>query len=348
MTNRQFNRTRSVAVAALIGAGAGIAFSGAASAEDGVLRLFIFDGYADQAWVDEFEEMTGAEVNVTYTGSVDEMFAKMAGSNGDDYDLISLDTSGIPRYYEQGLLKAIDVSQIANTANLLPAFQDVAEVQIDGGVYGVPMAWGSLGLIYDVDEFGDTPPTSWEVLWDEQYRGRMIALDDANNNIVNTAIYLGFENPYDLSDEEFEAVKEALLAQKALLQTYYAGFEEGMDIWEQSDVVAMFAMGEFQKVGMADRGLNVQYIIPEEGGIGWLDCWVMSRGVGDEELALQWINFFLEKKIGEAMSATYGYGNTTSESEGLDYADRLNWLLPPEDFERRVSLWNEIKAAPVQ
>ena len=29
--------------------------------------------------------------------------------------------------------------------------------------------------------------------------GKMIVLDDTNNNIVNTAIYLGMDNPYNLS-----------------------------------------------------------------------------------------------------------------------------------------------------
>ena len=37
----------------------------------------------------------------------------------------------------------------------MSAFQDVKAVEIDGGFYGVPFAWGSLGLIYDVDEFGE-------------------------------------------------------------------------------------------------------------------------------------------------------------------------------------------------
>lgn len=320
------------------------AWAGAAQAEDGVLRIFTFEGYTDDAWVEEFEAMTGADVRVTYTGSVDEMFAKMKGSEGADYDLVSLDTSGIPRYIEHGLLAPIDTSAIANMGNLLPAFQDVAEVQVDGGVYGVPIAWGSLGLIYDNEEFGDNPPTSWSVMWDEAYAQRILVLDDANNNIVNTAIYLGFDNPYNLTDDEFEQVKQALIDQKALVQTYYAGFDDGVEIWENSDSVLMFSMGEFQQIGMQERGLDVTYIIPEEGGVGWLDCWVMSAGVGDRDLAQQWINFFLEKQIGQAMSAAYGYGNTTSETEGLDYAGKLNWLQPPEDFERRVSVWNEVKA----
>jgi putative spermidine/putrescine transport system substrate-binding protein len=323
------------------------ASSSALQAQERELRIFTFEGYTDDEWVQEFEEAHDAKVNVTYTGSVDEMFAKMKGSEGADYDLISIDTSLFGRYIEQGLIIPYDMSKIPNTANLLPPFQDVAEVQHDDKTYGVPIAWGSLGLIYDKDEV-DPPPTSWEVLWDENYKGRIIVLDDTNNNIVNTAIILGFEDPFNLTDEQLEAVKQKLIDQKKVLLSYFAGFEEGNNIWESGNAVLMFSMGEFQAVDLKKRGYNVEYIIPDEGGVGWLDTWAMSKGVQDPELAHEWVNFFLDKSVGERLSAKYGYGNTTSEAEGLDYADKLTWLRPAEDFAKRTEIWNEVKATPVQ
>ncbi len=314
------------------------------SAQERTIRIFTFEGYTDDEWVKEFEEAHDATVNVTYTGSVDEMFAKMKGSEGADYDLISIDTSLFGRYIEQDLIIPYDMATIPNTANLLPAFQDVAEVQHEGATYGVPITWGSLGLIYDVDEV-DPAPTSWEALWSEDYAGRIIVLDDTNNNIVNTAIILGFEDPFNLTDDQLAAVKEKLIEQKKVLLSYFAGFEEGNNIWDSGDAVLMFSMGEFQAVDLKDRGYNVEYIIPDEGGVGWLDTWAMSKGVQNAELAHAWVNSFLEKSVGERVSAKYGYGNTTSESEGLDYADRLTWLRPAEDFNKRTEIWNEVKAA---
>jgi hypothetical protein len=29
----------------------------------------------------------------------------------------------------------------------------------------------------------------------------------------------------------------------------------------------------------------------------------------------------------------------------MTYGDQLSWLLTPEDFERRVHVWNEVKAS---
>ena len=317
---------------------------GHAAAGDGEVRLFIFEGYAEPEWVEPFEAATGCEVSAAYTGSVDEMFAKMKGSEGADYDLISIDTSIIQRYVDAELIIPVDMSKIPNTANLLPAFQSVSETMSGGEPYAVSMAWGSLGLIYDKEAFPNGVD-SWEALWSAEYAGRVLALDDANNNVTNAAIVLGIEDPFNLSDADFEAVKQKLIEQKQFLISYYAGFEEGVNIWENSEAALMFSMGEFQAVELAERGFDVVYSIPKEGGIGWLDTWALSKGVEDSECAHQWMNHYLNGQTGPTMTELKGYGNTTDESPGLDYADKLVWLRPVENFDRRVQVWNEVKAA---
>ena len=138
------------------------------------VRLFSFEGYAEPQWVEPFEAETGCKVNVAYTGSVDEMFARMVGSDGADFDLISIDTSIIQRYLDNGLIIPFDMSMVPNTTNLLPSFSAVSEVMSGGETYGVPMAWGSLGLIYDVEAFPGGVD-SWEALWDAANGGRVLA-----------------------------------------------------------------------------------------------------------------------------------------------------------------------------
>ena len=242
------------------------------------VRLFSFEGYAEPEWVEPFTAETGCEVSVAYTGSVDEMFAKMVGSDGADYDLISIDTSIIQRYLDQGLIIPFDMSKIPNTANLLPSFSAVAEVMSGGETYGVAIAWGSLGLIYDKAAFPNGVD-SWEALWSPDNAGHVLALDDANNNVTNAAIILGLDDPFNLSDADFDAVKQKLIEQKQYLISYYAGFEEGVNMWDSSEATLMFSMGEFQTVELANRGYDVVYSIPKEGGIGWLDTWALSKGV---------------------------------------------------------------------
>jgi len=229
----------------------------------GELRIFTWEGYADKPWVDAFQDRTGSTAKVTYTGSVDEMFAKMQGSGGADFDVVAFDTGSFKRYLEQKLIQPMDLARLPNLKNLPPAFRGHPAVTVDGGTYGVPFAWGSLPLVYDEAAFPDGAPDSWAILWDPAFAQQTIALDDANNSIVNCAILLGFKDPFNLTDEQFQAIKAKLIEQKKLLLTYYAGFEDGVRIFAENGAKAMFSMGEPQVGMLKERGVQAALTIPK-------------------------------------------------------------------------------------
>ena len=231
-------------------------FLGPPAVAAGTLRILAYEGYADDDWIKAFEHQTGARVNVVFAGSPEEMFAKMQGSAGADYDLVAIDTSIVKRYLDNGLIQPMDASKLTNLPNLQPAFAGIPQTKPDGKRYAVPIAWGSLGLVYSLDEFKEAP-TSWNVLWDPKYKGRVPMGDDGNNNIVNTALSMGIADPYHLSDEQAKAVKKKLIDLKSNLLSYYSGGEEGVTLYQQNDIVLMTAFGELQYRQLQSRGLKV-------------------------------------------------------------------------------------------
>jgi len=342
LTRRQFT----TGLAALAAAAA---MPRIASAKASELRIMTWEGYAEPDWVKPFEAANGVKCQIVYTGSVDEMFAKVQGSKGADYDVIAFDTSSFARYIENKLIQPIDPAAIANIGNLDPAFRSVDVLQDGDKRWGVPFAWGSLPLIYDKKDF-PTAPDSWEVLWDPQYQQQVISLDDANNCITLAALILGYKDPFNLNDEQFAAVKAKLIAEKKNLLTYYAGFDDGVNIFAQNNIKAMFSMGEPQVKSLQAKGVDAALTIPKEGAIGWLDCWTVSAGAKDVDLAHAWISACLDPKVGRYLTEKEGYGNTTdvaaNTKAGLTYGDKLTFLKTPENFAKRVTLWNEVKAAP--
>ena len=110
-------------------------------AADKELRILTWEGYAEPEWLDPFKQATGATVNIVYSGSADEMFAKMQGSQGADFDLVSFDTSLFPRYVDAKLIQPFDMSKIPNFANLAPEFAAVKAV-----MRGDDALWHSLRL----------------------------------------------------------------------------------------------------------------------------------------------------------------------------------------------------------
>lgn len=330
------------------GAAALIASPAVLRAQEKKLRILAWEGYVEPEWLDPFKQATGADVSVVYAGSADEMFAKMQGSKGADFDVVSFDTSIFPRYIDAGLIAPLDLSKVPNSAKLAPEFSDVAAVKRDGKQYGIPFAWGSLPLIYDADAF-PTPPESWAVMWDPQYAQQMIAQDDANNCVIWGALASGIANPYNLTDADFETVKAKLIENKKLLLSYYAGFDEGVTLFADNGVKLMYSMGEPQVPALKAKGINAALTIPKEGAPGWLDCWTVSTGAADVDIAYQWINACLDPATGKALTEKKAYGNTTNTeintTAGMTYGGKLSWLLPVESYDKRVALWNEVKAA---
>ncbi len=340
-TRRRFVSTGAAGIAMAAGA------VRRATADTQELRLLVWEGYADDEWVKEFESENNAKVSVVYLTSDDEMWTKLKGSNGQDYDVFSVNTGDLKKFIDAGLTTPYDLSKLPNRDNQLDSFKDlnaVPTVKRDGQVYGIPLAWGSIGLIYDTEKVKPAP-TSWSVLWDPQYKGKVLIFDSSGQDIALGALALGFKDPFHLTKDQMAQVKQKLIDLKPQLKTYYQSFDEGTQLWENGNPVLMYSMGELQGSKLKDDKFKAAYIIPDEGALGWIDTWAMTSGVRNKDLAQAWVNFFLSKKISESMTTKHGYGNTVSNSAGLNYAAKLKWIVPYEDFAWRTDVWNEIKAA---
>ena len=318
-------------------------FISSAPAEKGAIRMLLWDGYADKSWVDDFQQQSGYTVQASYATSADEQIAKMKASSGKDYDLVAVDSASIKTFVDQKLISLLDMNKLPSFNNVLPDFQKVQTATFGGVRYGIPLAWGSLGLVYDKKTFPEAPK-SWAVMWDPKYKKRVISQDDANNNINLGAIMLGLSDPFNVKPDEFPKVKQKLADLRGNLLTYFAGFDEGTTLFSENNVVLMFSMGELSAIALQKKGFDVGYAIPDEGALGWMDNLTLSAGAANVDGAYAWMNYFLQAKIGKSMTEKFGYGSTTSAEGAPDYTARLKWAKPPEDLSMRQKVWNEVRS----
>jgi len=319
----------------------------AASAE--TLRVLAWEGYSDPDWVKDFTKETGIDVDVVFVGSDDEIWAKIKGSEGKDFDVMAVNTAQLQRYIDADLVKPWDLSKIPNQKEVLPRFQDLSKITgltRDGKAYGIPFCFDSIGLIYDTDKVKPAP-TSMSVLWDPQYAGKVLAYDNGEHNFSFTALTLGIENPFHLSTEQFAAIKDKLIDLKKNTLSFYTTADEALQIYQNNDVALIWAnYGQQQLKAMQKVGAHVAYIAPTEGSLSWLDNWAMTSGAKDPDAAAKWVNFLLDKKIGAQLSERTGFGNTAVASSNANDNDKLVWIESVEDPLKRSDLWNEIKASP--
>ena len=318
-----------------------------ASAE--ALRVLAWEGYADADWVKDFTKETGIDVNVVFIGSDDEIWAKIKGSEGKDFDVMAVNTAQLQRYIDAKLVTPWDLSAIPNQKEVLPRFRDLSQIKgetRDGQTYGIPFAFDSIGLIYDTDKVKPAP-TSMSVLWDPKYKGKVLAYDNGEHNFSFTALTTGIADPFHLSAAQLDTVKAKLIDLKKNVLSFYTTADEAQQIYKNNDVALIWAnYGQQQLKSLQKIGAHVAYVNASEGALSWLDNWAMTSGVRDKAAAAKWVNFLLQKKISGALSDRQGFGNTVTPFASAQEGDKLVWLETVEDPLKRSDLWNEIKAAP--
>lgn len=327
----------------LLGGTAGMAAP--ESANENVLRVLAWPGYADSDVVSAFATRFHARVEVTLVDSDEALWSRMHSASPPPYDVLAANTAEIQRYARDNLLAPLDLSRIPNRQRQLPNFQQLSKI---GGLvrgnatYAIPFTYSSMGLIYDRKQIPVAPHSMLE-LWNPRYRGKVLDFNSAQHNFSFTALALGYRDPFQLSPAQTRAVAHKLVELRRNLLTYYTLPEEATALFVQHRAALMFGNYGTQQVELLRRaGADVGYVIPDEGALAWLDCWAMTRGAENPALALAWINYMIEPAIGALLTQRQGLANTLTPVPGADTGSHLVWIQPVEDIARREALWNRI------
>lgn len=324
------------------------------------LNVLTWEGYTDPSFVSVFEERSGCTVTPTYVGSNDEIVAKIAAAAG-TFDMVSPAINYAQIMVDLGVVEPLDASRLEHLDAMPDSFLGHPGVMgEEGQVWSVPMAWGSIPLMYRTDKF-DQPPTSAEVLWDPRYAGRIATQDVSMTIFMAARILYGRDvDVYDLSDAQLEEVKRKLIDQKPLLRTYWSTGGDLIDLYAKGEVWVSETWGGYQVSVLQEQGIPVAEVIPEERADGWQDVWLVVKDTPSLDCAYAWLNFSSgpDGQCGMVKVAGYSPANaaavadclTAEEMAGLhlndpDYLDGLDfWQLQPR-LEKYIEVWNAVKTA---
>lgn len=307
------------------------------------LTMIIWEGYSDESWAAPFEEANDATVEATFAGTGDEMFAAMQGSGGSTYDLVSASSDLPRRLYDADLLMEIDPSKLSNFDSLYPQFQKPPYITFEDKLYGVNFAWGPTLLLYNPDEVA-TEPTSWNVLLDEQYSGK-IATWNYPLQIGQYALLLDPkpENPFELSDEQLAQVKDILVKQRPLIRKYWDLGGEVAELYLNGEVVVSDGWPYITQQIKGSEGAIVQ-TTPEEGVTGWSDSWCISKNAANPELALKWADWMIGPEAQKGITEVMNYSitnKTVIEALPEDVRETLRMSNVEEDY-AKIHMWQFI------
>ena len=142
------------------------------------------------------------------------MLSKMDG--GVQYDVLIPSDYMIEKLIQEDRLAELDLSQIPNYANIDDSFKNLA--YDPDNKYSVPYTWGTLGIMYNTTMVDETVD-SWNILWDEKYKGNIIMYDSSRDSMAVALRKLGY-SVNTKNDAEIEAAAQALTSQKPLVKAY--------------------------------------------------------------------------------------------------------------------------------
>jgi putative spermidine/putrescine transport system substrate-binding protein len=316
-----------------------------------VLRVLTWPGYAPAEVVRSFEQQTGAQVDLSVTTTDEVLWARISANGGADFDVFAVNTAELQRYVAANLIGPIDPTAIPNRRRQLPAFQNVESIagltrHTAAGlqILGVPYTFSAMGLIYDRSQLASAPD-SIAALWDPRLRGKVIAYDGGSQNFSLAAQSLGLASPFQIPAAQLAPAVERLIALRRNVLGFYTRPEESVDVFMRHHAALMFANYGWQQVRLLQQaGADVGYVIPREGALAWLDCWVITRAARARALAHAWIDHLLGQAASAALVDQQGLGNTVAAGPAAGDGQHLLWLEPVEDPARRQALWARISS----
>ena len=265
--------------------------------------------------VQEFEELTGINVNYTTYDTNESMYAKLK-SGGGDYDIIIPSDYMIGQMINEGMLEKLDFSNIPNYALIDETCKNLEYDPTNE--YSVPYTWGTVCIVYNttmVDE-GDLSQ-GWGILWDEQYANNILMFNNSRDAFAIACKMLGRSlNPQSLSDVEDAAQK--LKEQKGVVQSYV--MDEVFDKMSGGEAaLAPYYTGD--GMTMMEDNPDLAILLPAEGTNRFVDAMCIPKGARHKEAAEMFINFMCETEVALANAEYICYSSPQTEVRGL---------LPPE------------------
>ena len=317
---------------------ASVSFLSYATGSRPVVNVCSWGEYIDEALITQFEEATGIRVNYQ-TAESNEALYSLLKSGGADYDVIVPSDYMIGRLIAEDMLEPLDYSQIPNFSLIDDRFKNLSYDPENR--YTVPYTWGTLGIIYNTN-LVEEEITSWRALYDDKYAGNVLLINNSRDAIGEALFCLGYSvNTTDEAEirEAFALVADANrrgVFQGRVMDEIFLKMEGG------NAAIATYYAGDY--LSMVDNqaeGVDLAFVIPEEGSNWFVDAMCMLKDAPHQREAHMWINFIASTEANLANMDYIWYASPNREA--LEQYPAYYEELYGEELDRSVY---EIMAAP--
>ena len=279
--------------------GAAVLLSTAAAQAD-ELNALIWCDHADPALLKPFEDAHDVRVNVKEYEGTAAGLTLLEQSRPGDWDILVIDAVDVGRAVEGGFLAPLPEGA-APTGDYFPEVVLADHVTVDGTVYAAVEKFGYNTVAYNKAAVDPADMESLSTLWSGKYDGR-IAIYDYYLPVLGLAGLKSGVNTADLDAAALEGLRDDVMALKAASKQV-SDVVASQTALATGEVDILIGGGEWLTAVLNAENPDLDWVIPEEGGLLWAQSIAMVEGSQQPELAAEFIKYITSPE-GQARLAT--------------------------------------------
>lgn len=274
--------------------------------ESKVVNVYCWASVLTPEIIQQFEKETGIKVNLDVYDSSEVMETKLVASRS-GYDAVMVTVwPYLSRQIEAHLYQALDPTHIPNRKNVDPLLLQKMEAADPGNRFALPFIWGTSGFAYNkkmiAERLPDAPVQSLAMLFDpdvvSHFKDCGVMLIDSPVDVFPAVLSYLKRDPLSESLEDLKAASVALSQVRPFIRKFQA-MPAAQDLTSGDYCLVQGFSGDLllaRKLGK-ERGIDIEYVIPEEGTDLWVDAWAIPGDAPHPREALDFINFMLRPDI---------------------------------------------------
>jgi spermidine/putrescine transport system substrate-binding protein len=308
-----------------------------------ILKVYNWSDYIDETVLSDFEEwykaQTGEDITVVYqTFDVNETMLSKIEKGHEDYDVVCPSDYIIERMLNDGLILPLDFASIPQEINYIALnrspfmqqmFHDINPT-IDANDYSVPYMWGTTGILYNTEEVTAEEASTWDVIRNPKFAGRILIKDAPRDVYGPVLIYLKQKELNDGTVTLDDLMRDSSDESIAAVEAYLKQVKDGVLGWEADfgkeqmtkgrGVISLNWSGDavWARDEAAEVGVSLDYIVPEEGSTVWFDGWVIPKYAKNVKAATYFIDFMCRPDIAIRNMEETGYVSANGAIEVLE------------------------------
>jgi len=295
-----------------------------------VLNVYNWSDYIGEDTIAGFEAETGIKVNYDVFDSNEVLEAKlMAGNTG--YDIVVPSLTFLSRQIQAGVFQPLDKSRFTNYGNLDPEMMALLAKNDPDNAHSLPYLWGTTGIGYNVDKVAaalgeDAPTDSWALVFEpanlEKLKGCGVAFLDTPSEIIPPVLnYLG-EDPNSFDEAVIQKAVDRLKELRPSI-TYFHSSQFINDLANGDICVAVGWSGDIiqaqARASEADKGVDIAYVIPEEGAPMWFDMLAMPKDARNVDNAYLFLDYLMRPEVMAGVQNYVAYASANQAA--IPYVD---------------------------